>query len=134
MTNSMTADEFNRRGSKAHKYGVSAAPERTYRGRVFSSKAEAVYARDLDTIQRGGHVRLWVSQPIVLLGEDTAFRPDFLVIGRIGAMDFVDVKGAETREFIAIKKLWRKYGPADLRVVKYANGGFETVEIVSKQM
>jgi len=105
------------------KYNVAPRHERIDRGRVYDSKAEGRYAARLDADPDG---RLWTRQPIVQLGEDTAYRHDFLVLAWGGGPEetarFVDVKGVETQAFKRSKKRWAEYGKAPLEIVKAVRG------------
>lgn len=120
---------------KKHKYNVAPKAERQIGERTYASKAEKKYAELLAFDMEHGDVLDVVEQPRVQLGEDTVYRPDFLVIvrqapGIIAAPYYVDVKGAETREFKRIKKLWRKYGRLSLVIVKQRGERFEVVETI----
>lgn len=110
---------------RRHKYNVSPAEQRTYKGRVYDSKAEMQYAERLDL---DPDVMWWLRQPGFDLGEDTRYRADFLVSEFDGNIHAIDVKGMETPAFRKIKKLWRKYGIMELRVVKKG----VTVEVITK--
>jgi len=104
-----------RKGGRRNKFNVAPPEHRTYRGRVYASKAERQYAE---------HVRLdpdvaeVVDQPKVRLGPDFSYRPDFLVVPRQGTPYYVDVKGVETKEFATVRRLWPKYGRLPLLIVK----------------
>lgn len=115
-------------GGGGGKYNVAPRALRTYRGRAYDSRAEMRYAIRLAA---DANVRLWIPQPIVQLGEDFTYRPDFFVLYRDGEAVFVDVKGAETQAFKKTKRLWAKYGLAPLHVVKAIPGGaFEVVQAI----
>jgi hypothetical protein len=114
-------------GKKRNKYNVSPSTARTWRGRVYDSKAEMHYAQGLHAAMEAGHGTEIIEQPAVRLGEDTVYRPDFLVIELATAQAYyVDVKGAETKEWRKNVKLWRKYGRLPLHVVKKG----KTVEVI----
>lgn len=104
-----------------------------YKNRRYDSKAEARRAEHLDLLVGVGHVAWWIPQVTIRLG-DISYRVDFVVAVdpmETGAPpEFVvvhaeDVKGFETPRFKMCKKLWPKYGPFDLHVIR---GG--EVEIV----
>ena len=100
--------------AKRNKYN---AVRTEYSGRTYASKAEAARAQwlDLDPL-----VWFWVPQPPFKLGDDT-YRPDFLVVAKTGEIVHVwaeDVKGVETPDFKRKCKLWAKYGPCKLLVIK----------------
>lgn len=117
-----------------------------YNGVSYASKAEAAYAVQLDLEQRQGWVKFWIAQPTFRLGcPENVYRPDFMVVMAVkghcsGCRDSdplggthcegtvehppevpvycVDVKGVETPKFRRDKKLWAKYGPCPLVVVR----------------
>ncbi len=69
----------------------------------FDSKKEAAYYEQLKLRQRAGEVHFWLRQVPVHLPGGTKYVIDFLVFLRTGEVQFVDVKGRETKEF-KIKK------------------------------
>ncbi len=90
---------------------VAAAPKRSKYGNVvtmvdgirFDSKREARYFEQLKLRQQAGEVHFWLRQVPMHLPGGTKYVLDFLVFLRDGNVDFVDVKGRETKEF-RIKK------------------------------
>lgn len=101
---------------KRRKYRVAPKADRTWRGVVYDSKGEMRYAQQLAL---DGTVVLVIEQPKLWLGvPENTYRPDFFVLRQYGDHEFVDFKGAETRQFAKNEKLWKKYGPAPLRIVK----------------
>ena len=100
---------------KRNKYN---AKPTQYRGWRFDSKAEANYARQLDIYQETGVISFWLRQTPIDLTENDRYRPDFLVVDATGDIYVVDVKGAETESFRRIRRLWLKYGPVPLKIVK----------------
>src|SRR6185503_5428183 len=80
------------------KFGVAAKIERTHRGEVYASKAEAAYAAQLDVRQKAGQLREWKRAPrlpLVVNGLVVGhYRPDFEVTMPDGLVTFVEVKGA----------------------------------------
>lgn len=114
---------------RPHKYH---AKPTVYKGRMYDSKAEAEYAAGLDMDR---DIAWWLRQVSFDLGEDTRYRADFLVadessmLGSGTDIYAVDVKGVETAAFRKIKKLWRKYGPVPLHVVKRG----KTVEVIERE-
>jgi hypothetical protein len=110
---------------RANKFNAVRTP---YKGRTYDSKREAAYARQLDLEVEAREVLWWIPQVTVPLGEDDSLRVDFLVarwerftaypgVGAV-AVHAVDVKGVTTRDFARRAKLWRKYGPFPLHVVR----------------
>ena len=75
----------------------------TVDGIRFDSKREARYYEQLKVRQRAGEVHFWLRQVPMHLPGGTKYVLDFLVFLRDGGVDFVDVKGRETKEF-RIKK------------------------------
>lgn len=69
----------------------------------FDSKKEAGYYEQLKLRQRGGEVHFWLRQVPVHLPGGTKYVLDFVVFLKSGEVQFVDVKGRETKEF-RIKK------------------------------
>ncbi len=130
----LTSAEFaaltGQKAPKRHKYGVSAPEARTYNGKVYASKAEAVCAANMDLLIRIGEVREVVEQPRLWLGiREEVYVPDFLVIvmnGPLGHAYYVDVKGHETARFKHVKRLWRNYGRLPLHIVRRG----KTVEVI----
>lgn len=130
----MTADEIrhirekveSRPYTKKGRYG-NVAKRTEYNGVKYDSKAEAHYAANLDIEVAAGTVSLWLRQVTVPLGPDFRTRVDFVVIMPIWMahfpnenqrVKFVEVKGVETREFRKVRKLWSKYVPFPLHIIK----------------
>lgn len=105
----------------SHKYRVSVRHARTYNGVVYASKAEMRRAVELDLLLKAGQIRSYRRQPLYQLGADFHYRADFEVMRHDG-VHAEDVKGFETREFRRVKRLWRKYGPVNLVILKRARG------------
>lgn len=119
---------------KKGRYG-NVAKRTEYGGVLYDSKAEAHYAANLDIEVAAGTVSLWLRQVTVPLGPDFRTRVDFMVIMPIWMahfpnenqrVKFVEVKGVETREFRKARKLWSKYVPFPLHVIK--RGEVEIIE------
>lgn len=116
-----------------NKYKVSPKEDRTWRGKVYASKGEMRYRRDvLHLLEKSiNDDILIVEQPRFQLGPDHIYVPDFLVINDGPEAYAIDFKGVETPAFKKAKKLWRKYGRIHLHIVR-AKGKtkFETTEIL----
>ncbi len=111
---------------KANKFNVAPKAERTHDGVLYGSKAEMEYAiRAIHWLQIGLLVYLQF-QPSYRLGPDTVYRADFFEIQDTGHFCAVEVKGFETDVWLAKKKLWKKYGPCELHIVK----GGKIVEVI----
>jgi len=115
---------------KRNKYNVAPKEQRTIGTRTYDSKAEAVYANRLWALVKEGSIIDVVPQPSVQLGEDSAYRPDFLVIPWEMRPYYVDVKGVRTSDFKRNVRLWKKYGRLDLHVVERDGDGFATTEVI----
>ena len=110
-----------------HKYNVSPPDQRTYKGRVYHSKAEMIHATTLDL---DNAVAWWGRQVPFDLGEDHRYIADFLVQYEDGnQLEVHEVKGRETPAWRKTKQLWRKYGTLPLRVITRGR----TVEIIRPQ-
>jgi hypothetical protein len=87
-----------------------------YDGRVYDSKAEAIRASELALLKKSGHIDEWHEQVPFTLG-DVPYRADFVVTSK--ATTWVEeVKGYETQRFRLIRRLWPKYGPCTMRIMK----------------
>lgn len=95
-----------------------------YNGRTYDSKAEAARAQELDMMRDTGAILYWQPQVTFVLGDDT-LRVDFLVWHEDGKVEAEDVKGYETRGFKRKAKLWQKYAPCPLRVLRRRGRAWE---------
>lgn len=98
-----------------------------YNGVAYDSKGEAAHARYLDSRIDGGEILWWHPKPGTFhLGcPENSMRPDFLVVGRDGTW-IEEYKGKRTSKFEHDVKLWKAYGPCDMRV--YSGRKFELIE------
>lgn len=113
-----------------NKYRVASPADRTWFYRTYASKAEMLRALELDILRQQGVVRLVREQPVFKLGEDFTYRPDFVVGEASPGNDWAeDVKGHETKQFKTVRRLWAKYGPMPLRILK-RKGSTWTVETI----
>lgn len=102
-----------------------------YRGRLYASKVERLYAEYLDDLVRTGVVHWWLRQVPIDLGEDDTYRVDFVTMD--DNVIAIDVKGHETAEFRRHKRLWRKYGPFPLWIIRRtSSGAWTTSEIIER--
>lgn len=111
----------------------SVAVKTKYNGRTYASKAEAARAEELDLHVETGVILGWVRQVTFQLGPDHTWRADFLVFETTlheTPVTVEDVKGRETERFAKVRKLWAKYGPCPLRVLKRKGDKWD-VEIVN---
>jgi hypothetical protein len=117
---------------RKHKYGVAPKDERTFDGTVYHSKAEAFRATELDLLLCGKIIAGWDRQVEIPLGEDfhtvVDFMVSYIVDGRI-VIGYEEIKGYETPDFKRVRKLWKKYGPADLLIMKRSGKGWKVETI-----
>lgn len=118
-----------------NKYRVSAPEARTFNGKVYASKAECLYAQELDLVLRAGKLVEVVEQPRLWLGvRENVYVPDFLIVPLPPFSPwYVDVKGVETAAFKRNKKLWKRYGRLALHIVKRSGSGFKTTETITPE-
>lgn len=89
----------NKYGSTSHEYA----------GRVYHSKAEAGYAKDLDLLVVAGEVRDWTPQYKIDLNANgkhiCTYIPDFLVTLPDGSQELHEVKGYATEIYRLKRKI-----------------------------
>ncbi len=116
---------------RRNKFRVAPADQRKFLGKTYPSKAEMLYAVELQQMLDAGLIIEYVEQPKLWLGvPENKYIPDFLVIPRDGIPYYVDVKGIETAVFKKNKRLWRSYGRLQLFLVKRKSTKFEVYEVV----
>ena len=113
--------------ARPNKYRAKRTP---YNGVTYASKAEAKRAAELDKVDAWW----WVGQPKFRLGcPENVYVADFLVVTKDaikgGGVRVEDVKGMETATFKRNKRLWKKYGPCDLVILKRKGNGWTTETI-----
>jgi hypothetical protein len=114
-----------------NKFRVAPADQRKFLGKTYASKAEMLYAVELQQMLDAGLIIEYVEQPKLWLGvPENKYIPDFLVIPRDGIPYYVDVKGVETAVFKKNKRLWRSYGRLQLYLAKRKRDKFEVYEVV----
>jgi hypothetical protein len=93
-----------------------------YDGVRYDSRAEARRAAELDLLVKIGEITGWTRQVTFRLGcPENTYRVDFLVFGVCNGKQVVwaeDVKGVETQTFKRNKRLWARYGPCPLHILK----------------
>ena len=118
---------------------IARAPKeaRTYKGILFDSKMEREYAEYLDLMVLAEEYFRWVHQPLIRLGPDEKFSPDFLITAHIEADTIeyddtwvVDVKGYPQTGWMKKCRLWLKYAPIRMLVVNKIKGQWKTIQIV----
>jgi hypothetical protein len=88
-------------------------------GIKFDSKLEARYYEYLLQLKMTGFVITFLRQTPFHLPGGTVYRCDFQVFWESGDVEFIDVKGVETPEFIRAKKQVEDlYYPIKIKVVK----------------
>jgi hypothetical protein len=121
---------------KPHKYGVAPKAERTIGGVTYASKAESLRAAQLKFLADSCG---WIvtPQPKFTLGcPENVYIADFQVRDSEGqwfhdcdpailvSVWVEDVKGIKTAKFRHDVKLWRKYGPVPLVILKRKGRGW----------
>lgn len=103
-----------------------------YGGVRYASKAEGARAVHLDMLVRTGKIGWWIGQPKFRLGcPENIYVADFLVVGTDGRVLRVeDVKGMETQKFKRDRRLWKRYGPCRLWVVKPLASSWSADQVV----
>lgn len=105
-----------------------------YNGVTYDSKSESRHAMWLDSeCQQHGYYAWWIRQPKFRLGvPENIYVPDFLVVRNEftnsvlnEAVEVHEVKGHRTAKFKHDLKLWRQYGPCQLRI--YTKGVLDEV-------
>lgn len=98
-----------------HKFGA-VKTERD--GITFASKLEAAYYDELKLMKHAGLVLFFLRQVPFHLPGGVKYVCDFQVFYADGTVDFVDVKGMETPEFIAKKRMVEALYPVKINVKK----------------
>lgn len=100
---------------KSRARGVAPVEERTYKGKVYHSKAEARYAQVLDFAIKAGTVISFKEQvriPLIVKGVIVCkMVADFEVILPCGARELVEVKGHKTDIYNLKWKLFKALHP-----------------------
>lgn len=104
-----------RRGSK---YGVSPATDRTVDGIRFDSKAEARYYRVLKVRVAAGEVLYFLRQVPIHLPGGVRLVVDFLEFHADGSAHYVDVKGHETEQFKAKRRIAEALYPITIELAR----------------
>lgn len=98
-----------------HKFGAIRTERNTFR---FGSKLEADYYDQLCLLKKGGVVLFFLRQVPFHLPGNIIYRADFQVFYKDGLVEFVDVKGFETKEFKLKKKLVECHYPIKIKLIK----------------
>ena len=86
----------------------------------FSSKKEGRYYSDLLIRKKSGEVLFWHRQPIFDLPGGIKYKADFQVFLKNGDIEYIDVKGFRTKEYIIKKKIVESI---------YAEFGIKIIEV-----
>lgn len=102
---------------------VAAKADRTYAGRVYDSKAEAIYAFGLDKLKSAGRIKKWEPQVVIWIVVNGVkickLLVDFQVWPLVGNSWVIEIKGHETEVYRLKRKLLRVCRPdIDYRVVR----------------
>ena len=98
-----------------HKFGAIATE---VDGIKFQSKLEAKYYGMLKLRQRGGEIVFFLRQVPFHLPGGVKYVVDFQEFHKDGTVHFIDVKGMETPEFKAKKKMVEALYPIEIEIVK----------------
>jgi hypothetical protein len=109
---------------KRHKYNAKLI---VFDGFKFRSKAEHERYIILKMMYSSGQTEWFSCQPTIHITCDFSYRPDFMVVEN-GEVHYEDVKGLETARFRQAKRLWAKYVPIPLWIIK--NG--KVVEVIQR--
>lgn len=101
-----------------NKYQVAPRSARTADGIVYHSKAEMLMAQRLTVEKECGAIHCFARQVKVQLGPDFKTIVDFMVNEGFKDQYAVEVKGVETPTFKTVKRLWQKYVPCPMHIVK----------------
>jgi dsDNA-binding SOS-regulon protein len=83
-------------------------------GFKFDSKKEADYYDQLIMLQRNGDVVFFLRQVPFHLPGNITYRVDFQVFLADGSVEFIDVKGMRTPQYIAKKKMVEALYPVEI--------------------
>ena len=109
-----------------HQVKVAPKDQRTHNGVVYPSKAECTRAMELDLLVMASDIRGWGRQVQIPLGADFRTAVDFVVFKWDGTFRLEEVKGVETTDFKTVRRLWPKYGPGKLHILKRTRTGWNT--------
>ncbi len=97
-----------------HKFRANPTIRDGYR---FQSKKEALYYDQLKLAQKAGVVLFFLRQVPFHFPGNVTYRVDFQVFYVDGLVEFIDVKGHRTKEYIAKKKMVEAMYPVTIREV-----------------
>jgi len=82
----------------------------------FDSKKEARYYHDLKLLQQVGEIVFFLRQVPFHLPGGVVYRCDFQEFHKDGTVRFVDVKGVQTKDFKAKKKMVEALYPVTIEI------------------
>lgn len=94
-------------------------------GHHFGSTAEYNFGLHLELEKKNGNVVFYLRQVPFHLPGGVKYVVDYMVFNHDGTINFIDVKGVETKEFITKKKIVEALYPIEIKVVKKTKRGFE---------
>lgn len=98
-----------------HKFHAKAVSDE---GQHFASKLEHKFFQTLELQKKSGHVLFFLRQVPFHLPGGVKYVCDYQIFYSDGIISFVDVKGVETSEFIAKKKIVEAIYPVTIDVIK----------------
>jgi len=100
-------------------------------GHKFASKTEAAYYAELQLRERAGILKIKELQPAIKMTRaQIKYVADF-AIEENGREVWIDVKGFSNAVFNLKKRLYKKYGEHNLRIIKKTRFGFEIEEEIT---
>lgn len=106
---------FSTSRKPAHKFKAKAVEED---GHLFPSTLEFNYFKHLELRVRIGEVIFFLRQVPFHLPGGLKYYVDYQIFNSSGTVDFVDVKGHTTAEFLMKKKLVESLYPVEIKVIK----------------
>jgi hypothetical protein len=113
-----------------HKYK---AKKTEYAGYSFASKGEAALFAELKLRQRAGMIRdIQVQDHVYLTEARILYVADFKIFEteNIDTPIWIEFKGFETSEWRLKRRLWKFYGPGELRIYKQQNSRMILMETI----
>ena len=130
-SDAMTGRQFQALRRRGNKYG---ARRTKLDGVSYDSRQEACRAAELAAESAAGQIRGYLRQVTFRLGcEENRYRADFVVFGPDGIAWAEDVKGFETPAFLEVRRLWARYGPCPLIILKRGGKGWRREEVGSEK-
>lgn len=101
---------------KPHKYGAKAT---VVRGRKYPSKLEGAFAESLWLAKEAGTILFWLEQVPFHFKSGIKYLVDFAVFYEDGGIEFVEVKGRETKNYkLKMRLLADEYPDVDVVIVR----------------